>query len=154
MGVVLGNLCRLLVFSHEGCFWFGCLSFSSVCAGCYPLDRRCAGTRPVCVSREVGAVCSACRWHLIPRPLAVAWTHGGGGSIQSPIPQQQHPLATCSQRDVGNGWHLVAGPSAVASVPGVVGIAGSSRSHPPLESRMAAVACTAPGSLCKRCPAA
>ena len=38
------------------CFWFACLlSLSSVCAGCYPLDRG-TGVQPVCTSREMDAV--------------------------------------------------------------------------------------------------
>lgn len=39
----------LLFFWHEGSFWFGCLlSFSSKCAGRYPLDSQCAGADCVC----------------------------------------------------------------------------------------------------------
>ena len=39
----------------QGCFWFGCLlSLSSVCAGCYPFDRDCAGVWPVCFPGDSG----------------------------------------------------------------------------------------------------
>lgn len=55
-------------------------SISSVCEGCYPLDRGCADARHVCASREVGAKCGACRW-AVHQALSSGYDPcGGGGS--------------------------------------------------------------------------
>ena len=65
----------LLLFWHECYFWFRCLlSLSSVCAGSYPFDRRCAGTWPAHAPKEVHALGGACRQHLVAGPLTVSAT--------------------------------------------------------------------------------
>ena len=64
-------------FLLEGCFWFGCLlSLSSVCAGCYLLDRVCAGVQLARVSKEREAVGRACSHCLVAGPLTVVRTCG------------------------------------------------------------------------------
>ena len=49
-------------------------SFSSVCAGSYPLDRYCAGVCPVLAFREMRAMGMACSQCLLSGPLAVVRT--------------------------------------------------------------------------------
>ena len=48
------------------------------------LSSVCAGIQPVCTSREVEAMGSACRWCLVAGPLAVARTHGQMGARDAP----------------------------------------------------------------------
>ena len=63
-------------FWHETCFWFGCfLSLSSVCTGCYPLDRRCAKVRPALASRKMEAMGRTSTQCMVARPFTVARTH-------------------------------------------------------------------------------
>ena len=74
--------CLLLLFFFFGLksFWFGCLlSLFLMCAGCYLLDRGCAGAWPAHASRKVGEVGIACRQHLVAEPLAVI--HGEVGVV-------------------------------------------------------------------------
>ena len=56
--------------------WFSGLSLSSVYAGCYPLDRVCAGVWPAYAPREMEAMGRASSQCLVARPLTVARTHG------------------------------------------------------------------------------
>ena len=46
-----------------------------MCAGCYPLDRGCAGVWPVYASREMVAVFSTSSQYLGAGPLTVVRTH-------------------------------------------------------------------------------
>lgn len=73
--------CEGLIFIIcEVCFWSGCFfSCTSVCAGHYSVDRGCAAEWPVCAFRDVGAMGSTCRWHLVSRPFTVASTQGEVG---------------------------------------------------------------------------
>ena len=50
--------------------------FSSVCSGCYPLDRWCVGVEPALASKNMEAIGSAHSQGLVPGPLTVAWTCG------------------------------------------------------------------------------
>ena len=59
----------------EICFWFGfLLSLSLACAGCYPLERGCAGVQPTHASRKVGATGCIFSWSPVAEPLIVAAT--------------------------------------------------------------------------------
>lgn len=50
----------LIIFWHEGCFWFGCLpSLSSVCVGYYPLDRESARALPGRHVQQLAPGCGA-----------------------------------------------------------------------------------------------
>ena len=61
---------------HQDCFWFGCLlSLSTVCAGCYSLDRVCVGVWSTQISRQMEVVHRVCSQCLVPGPLTVVMTH-------------------------------------------------------------------------------
>ena len=65
----------LLFFWRGGCL----LSFSLVCANCYPLNRGTAGVQPVPASREVGVMGSTCKQCLVAKPLGSGKDPQGGG---------------------------------------------------------------------------
>ena len=110
------------------------LSLSSMCADCYPLDRRCEGIWPVHTSREVGTKDGGYRQHLITRPLAVGGDPWGGVCIRlllvaGPLAVTvtlrkvvEMPSSLGSSSNVymflgsgSNRQHFVAGPSMVAT---------------------------------------
>ena len=165
----------LILFWHEGCFWFGCLpSLSSACTGRYSVDRGCAGEQPMHFLGRWGPVVGAWsqdallgRWgqQLTPGPRTLS-----GGRLHAFLGRRWQWLApghrACSQGGEGSSWHPAMAPLVVVGHAHSWGGGGSGR-HLVSEPLLVAVVHThlwsstwqqrlvpIPRSLCRLCPAA